>query len=95
MIVDIHNAALKLTPGQVLRLRAELGTTVHCVWGTLWITQEGLARDDFLRAGESMRITSIGLTLVEAVSGNAAGLILRAPHATSRVVETLRVGTAP
>lgn len=95
MNVDIHNAGLELAPGQILRLRAEPGTAIHCTGGMLWITQEGLARDDFLGAGESLRITSIGVTLVEAVSGNAAGLMLRAPRATSRAVRTLRVGTAP
>jgi hypothetical protein len=38
------------------------------------VTQEGVVNDDFLTAGESLRIVSAGLTLVESVGGIEARL---------------------
>ncbi len=49
---DSQNSVLELLPAQVLRLRAASGVTISCDSGTLWITQEGRERDDFLFAGE-------------------------------------------
>jgi hypothetical protein len=65
-----------LLPTQVLRLRAAAGAIVSCAAGTLWVTQEGVLSDDFLTAGESLRIVSAGLTLVEAAGGADARLRL-------------------
>ena len=87
-----------LLPTQVLWLRVAAGTIVSCAAGTLWVTQEGVLSDDFLTAGESLRIVSAGLTLVEAVGGGDARLRLlhacvaqslfciRGPHAGLRGV---------
>ncbi|HEX7953635.1 MAG TPA: DUF2917 domain-containing protein [Burkholderiales bacterium] len=94
MKVEIRDCALELQPGQILRLCAASGTLVACAAGTLWMTQEGVLRDDFLRAGESARIGSTGVTLLEAVGGRAALLSLRAPHAAATAVAAMRVRTA-
>jgi hypothetical protein len=65
-----------LPPTQVLRLRAAASAVVSCEAGTLWVTQEGVVSDDFLTAGESLRIVTTGLTLVESVGGVEARLRL-------------------
>ena len=69
---DSQDCVLDLLPAQVLRLRAAPGVTIICDGGTLWVTQEGMARDDFLSAGESLCIACAGMTLVEAVGGSGS-----------------------
>ena len=91
---DSRNSVLDLLPGQVLRLHAAAGVTIGCDGGTLWVTQEGCARDDFLRAGESLGITLGGVTLAEALGGTAARLTLRAHHASSRVIGAFKARVA-
>jgi hypothetical protein len=91
---DLKDSVLELLPMQVLRLHAAAGVTIDCDNGTLWVTQEGLARDDFLSAGESLCIVSDGVTLVEAVGGAIARLTLRARHASERVVRTFQARSA-
>lgn len=83
---DSQQYVLALLPAQILRLRAASGVTIRCDGGTLWVTQEGMARDDFLPAGESLCIVSAGMTLVEAVGGAVATLTLRARHASGRPI---------
>jgi hypothetical protein len=83
---DHQGSVVDLPPAQVLRLRAASGLTISCDGGTLWVTQEGIARDDFLSAGESLCIVSAGMTLVEAVGGAVARLTLRTRHASGRVI---------
>ena len=74
---DSRHSVLDLRPAQILRLRAALGVTIRCDSGTVWITQEGRARDDFLSPGDSLCITSSGMTLVEAIGNAAVSLALR------------------
>ncbi len=74
----LQDCVLELLPGQVLRLSAAAGATISCDGGILWVTQEGRARDDFLSAGESLGVTSTGVTLVEAMGDASAQLTLRA-----------------
>ena len=91
---DSRNSVLELLPAQVLRLRAASGVTISCDSGTLWITQEGRERDDFLSAGKSLCVASAGVTLVEAMGGAVAALTLRAGHASSRSVRTFHARMA-
>ena len=91
---DPKDSVLELLPAQVLRLQAAAGVTINCVDGTLWVTQEGLVRDDFLSAGESLCIVSDGVTLVETVGNTAARLTLRARHASGRVISAFRARVA-
>ena len=81
---DSKTSVLELLPRQVLRLQAAAGVTIHCDEGTLWVTQEGLARDDFLSAGESLCIVSDGVTLAETIGNTTARLTLLACHASGR-----------
>ncbi len=81
MNLSLHDGVVELLPGQILRLRAASGVSIGCDGGTLWVTQEGRTRDDFLSAGDALGITSAGLTLVEAMGGQAARLTLGARRA--------------
>jgi hypothetical protein len=74
---ESRNSDLDLQPAQILRMRAASGVIIRCDSGMVWITQEGRARDDFLSAGDSLCITSSGITLVEAMGNAAASLALR------------------
>lgn len=72
-----RHRVLDLLPQQVLRLRKHAGTTLICQSGTLWITQEGVLRDDFLSAGELLCIESPGLILAQVAGPGPARLALR------------------
>lgn len=94
MKIDLKNSVLELLPAQVLRLRAAAGVTVGCDFGTLWVTQEGRMRDDFLATGESVLVASSGLTLVEAVGGAPARLTLHARKEPTHGTRLFPVRTA-
>jgi hypothetical protein len=66
MKVELANAAIELKPAQWLRLRGAAGVRIVCRSGTVWVTQEGVLRDDFLRSSEALTLRSRGVTLVQA-----------------------------
>lgn len=68
MKVEIENAAIELKSAQLLRLKGAAGVRIVCRSGTVWVTQEGVLRDDFLRPGEGLTLRSRGVTLAQAVS---------------------------
>jgi len=94
MKTPLQNSALELRPAQILRLHRAAGKTISCEGGTLWVTQEGRLRDDFLSAGQSLRIASAGMTLVEAVGGATARLKLHACCAPERVASAFQARAA-
>ncbi|HEV8644541.1 MAG TPA: DUF2917 domain-containing protein [Burkholderiales bacterium] len=67
MKVEIENAAIELEPAQLLRLKSAAGVRIVCRSGTVWVTQEGVLRDDFLRPGKALTLRSRGVTLAQAV----------------------------
>jgi len=67
MKVEIENAAIELKPLQLLRLKGAAGVRIVCRSGTVWVTQEGVLRDDFLRPGEALTLRSRGVTLAQAL----------------------------
>ena len=67
MKVEIENAAIELVPAQLLRLKGAAGVRLVCRSGTVWVTQEGVLRDDFLRPGEALTLRSRGVTLAQSV----------------------------
>jgi len=67
MKVEIENAAIELDPAQSLRLKGAAGVRIVCRSGTVWVTQEGVLRDDFLRSGEGLTLHSRGVTLAQAM----------------------------
>ena len=66
MKVEFENAAIELKPAQLLRLSGAAGVRIVCRSGTVWVTQEGVLLDDFLRPGEALTLRSRGVTLVQA-----------------------------
>ncbi len=87
---DSKDSCLELPPAQILRLHAAAGVAIHCAHGTVWVTQEGVARDDFLWPGESLCIASRGVTLVESIGGAAARLMLRTGCAVGGVTSAFQ-----
>ena len=58
------------------------------------MTQEGIAHDYFLSAGESLRIVSAGVTLVEALGEPIARLTLCPRHASDRAITAFQARAA-
>ena len=79
MKVEIENAAIELDPAQSLRLKGAAGVRIVCRSGTVWVTQEGVLRDDFLRPGEALTLRSRGVTLVQAMGRASISIEARSP----------------
>jgi Protein of unknown function (DUF2917) len=74
---DLNLAAIML-PRQTLHLLDDArGMLVSCLAGTLWVTQQGEARDIVLEAGDDALIEHDGLTLLAAL--NDARFVLTTP----------------
>lgn len=67
MKIDLGSGELCLRHGQPLRLVRATGVLVDCLSGTIWITVAGEPADVFLQAGQSYRIKSRGLALIESI----------------------------
>lgn len=74
MHLHLHNATLLFEPRQLMKLRGGRGARILCQDGLLWLTQEGVARDDFLAAGDSRMLETAGTVLVEAMCTSRAVL---------------------
>jgi quercetin dioxygenase-like cupin family protein len=61
---------VELERGGLLPLHDGAGATVVCVEGELWITQEHDGEDVLLSAGESLRLSRNGRTVVQALRGS-------------------------
>jgi Protein of unknown function (DUF2917) len=57
---------LRLENRDFLRLRGARGVAIEVMAGRVWITEDGLRDDSFLRAGGRYRVGGDGLVLVEA-----------------------------
>lgn len=79
MRLHLHNATLHFEPRQLLKLRGGRGARIVCHEGLLWLTQEGVARDDFLAAGDSRMLETAGTVLVEAMCTSRALLACAEP----------------
>ena len=64
-------ACLDLLKNQPQRLIRARGAMVTAIRGRLWITVEGHAGDILLRPGQRWTIPLDGLTLIEAIGGEA------------------------
>jgi Protein of unknown function (DUF2917) len=80
---DLLLGARPLDKGRVRRVPAAFGRRVECLSGSLWITQDGDARDVVLGAGEGFEFDRTGDALVSALA-DSRYLMLQAcarPHA--------------
>jgi hypothetical protein len=82
MNTDLNLAATTLPRHAVHRLDEARGWLVHCLTGTLWLTQEGDRRDLVLEAGDDALVERGGLTLIAALDDSR--YLLTAPlHAVN------------
>jgi len=79
MKVEIESAAIELDPAQSLRLKGAAGVRIVCRSGIVWVTQEGVLRDDFLRPGEALTLRSRGVTLAQAMDRALISIEARPP----------------
>lgn len=66
---------VNLRAGEVLRLRDAAGRHLTVVRGDLWITQLGERGDPVVAAGETFRFTRAGVSLAQALGGDAAVML--------------------
>jgi hypothetical protein len=62
---------IHLKEGELLPVEDGAGLEVTCLWGVLWITQEGDREDRIIDSGGSFVLDRPGLSVVTAVSGPA------------------------
>jgi hypothetical protein len=65
---------LTLEAGQLLSLDDACGTRIEPREGSVWITEEGEARDFVVGPGEAFLVTRRGLTLVQALHATRLAL---------------------
>lgn len=78
MAPDPHFFGIPLARHQPQRIDAPHGVLVHCLHGTLWVTQDGDPRDIVLGPGEEHRLEHDAVTYVSALE-DARYLLLREP----------------
>lgn len=59
-----------LDPGEALSLKRAAGWEVLCVSGRIWLTEETGGADVWLAAGERLRLSRRGRTVIEAAARN-------------------------
>ena len=67
MELNVDDAVLELKAGQVITLDDAIGASVQARLGSVWITEEGDARDIVLGPGEQRVIKRAGRTLIQAM----------------------------
>lgn len=67
----MSQGSIELLPGKPLSLRDAAGRYIGVVSGTVWVTQEGDARDYVVGAGEHFRFDRGGHALVMSLNGTA------------------------
>jgi hypothetical protein len=72
MKIELKTGAVKLNAHQTLRLRDAQGSTVCATEGSVWITEENQPRDIVLERGACYEVRNPGITLVNALSGEAS-----------------------
>ena len=72
MNIELKSGAIRLSARQTLRLRDAAGSTVCALEGSVWITEENQPRDIVIENGACYRVRHAGVTLVNALSGDAA-----------------------
>ena len=58
---------LDLPGGSLIPFTPMPGERVRILYGRVWLTEEGIARDAFLAGGEEVRLGSRGLAVIEAL----------------------------
>lgn len=72
MRIELRSGAVRLGPNQTLKLVDGAGSTLCAVEGALWITEENQPRDIVLKEGGCYEVRHEGVTIVNALGGEAA-----------------------
>ena len=72
MILELQSAGLRLTHGQMLKVRDGAGSTVCALEGSVWITEENQPRDVVLEPGGCYRLRRPGVAIVHPLGGSAS-----------------------
>jgi hypothetical protein len=75
--IKLAHADLRLQARELLRVNDAAGTRVHCVRGSVWITQDGDQKDYHLGPGMAFVLDRRGLALVHALKPSE--IVLSAP----------------
>lgn len=91
MNLELNQNGVCLKRNQVLKVRGGRGHSIVCDSGSVWLTQEGDARDIVLNAGEAFTLDRRGLTLVLAFEPGAIRITQAKPQAgASRLAGLLK-----
>jgi hypothetical protein len=82
MKLELNPDGLCLKRNQLVTVRGGIGHGIVCDSGTMWVTQDGDARDIILRAGESFTLDRNGTALVQAFEPGS--ISITRPAAQSR-----------
>ena len=74
---------LDLASGNLVRIEDGRGMLVRVTSGSVWITEEGDARDRFVSTGGKFRVASSGVTLISAFSRSTIALSSPYEHRAS------------
>lgn len=74
MNLRLEAPVLALEMGQLFALDDACGTRIEAREGTVWITEEGEARDIVVGPGEEFLVTRDGRTLVQAMAASRVAL---------------------
>jgi hypothetical protein len=97
---DLILGARPLEKGRIRRVPAALGRRVECLGGSLWITQDGDARDIVLASGEGFEFDRTGDALISALADTSYLLLqacaaARGPSATGPCPSAHRAAAVP
>ena len=82
---DLNLSGVTLAKNQIRRIDSAIGAQIQCLYGNLWLTQDGDPRDIILEPGDEYRFERDAVTYVSALS-DASFLLLRGPVALERPV---------
>ena len=67
MQLSLKQPTFQLAPGEVVTLDDAQGTRIVARVGTVWVTEEGDARDHVIGPGDALVVARPGRTLVQAL----------------------------
>ncbi|HEV8644028.1 MAG TPA: DUF2917 domain-containing protein [Burkholderiales bacterium] len=92
MKIDLDEITIQLTKGNLISLPDAEGSTVAVLWGSVWITQEGIWRDYELNDGESFTSRGDGKILISAFENSALTILQPCDNAAEPHGEKAKMG---